>query len=109
MIISYRYFYKDGDLDNYNLIYEVKFNERDMVYKTNKPRDSYIILGLELICGYDYVNPDYSNVQGYVSADHFIDDVQYEQVVCYFITESVENALVENGYEIIDRLPKIYK
>lgn len=43
--------------DNYNLIYEVKFNERDMVYKTNKPRDSYIILGLELICGYDYVNP----------------------------------------------------
>lgn len=94
---------------NDDLIYEVKFNGKDMVYYENKPKNSYIVLGLELVCGWDYVNPDYSDTQGYVSAEHFIDDVQYDNVVCYFVTESVENALEENGYEIIDKLPKIYK
>ena len=71
----------------------------------------YITINLELVAGWDYVNPDYTDVQGWCPADRFVEDVQYEFINQYFLKEGMEEALVENGYtvleEISDNLQKI--
>lgn len=80
-----------------NLIYQVK--SVNMYDNTN-----YLTVDLELVAGYDYVNPDHSDKQGYVSAERFVESVQNESVVVYFLEESVKEVL-EANYEILEKLP----
>ncbi len=94
--------------DDEDLIYEVRIDKRDIVdYGDEK---SYMVVKLDLVCGGDWVEVnDYGGTMGWVSAENFVDDVQFEQVVCYFYTESVLSALEENGFKEIKKLPKIEK
>lgn len=94
--------------DDEMLIYEVRIDKRDIVdYGDEK---SYMVIKLDLVCGSDWVEVnDYGGTMGWISAENFVDDVQFESCVCYFYTESVLSALEENGYKIIKKLPKIEK
>lgn len=95
-------------INDEDLIYEVRIDKRDIVdYGDEK---SYMIIKLDLVCGKDWVEVNsYGGTQGWISAEYFIDEVQFEQVVCYFYEESVINALEENGFKEIKKLPKIEK
>lgn len=63
-------------------------------------------LYLDLVCGYDYVDPDNSSIQGYVPANNFVDEVQHEMVSCDILAESMLKALENDGYRILKTLPK---
>ena len=83
----------------------MKINLKD--YDDDK---SYMIIKLYLICGKDWIEVNsYGGMQGWIPSEHFVDEVQFEQVVCYFYTESVMSALEENGFKEIKKLPKIEK
>lgn len=82
------------------------------IYEVNQPRvlDSRKIslsYALELICGYDYINPDLNDIQGWVSPNMFIDEVQSSDIMVYW-DESLKDRIIEEGYEIIGYLPKIH-
>ena len=87
-------------------------NDDRLIYKVNEydVYDGYISLNynLELVAGYDYINPDENDIQGYVEAINFIEDVQLESVVQYFLEEGLKECLIDNGFEILDKLPKIH-
>lgn len=72
-------------------------------------RQSYLTVNLVLIAGYDYINSDENDIQGYVTASNFVESVQDETVIQYYIVESMKQCLVDNGYEILDKLPVIHK
>lgn len=83
-----------------NLIYEVKsidLHPNAMAY-----------LHLDLVCGYDYVDPDNSDLQGYVDKSNFVEEVQHETISCDFINESLRIAVSLDGYNIRKELPKIH-
>ncbi len=63
-----------------------------------------IHIQLELVAGWDYVNPDENDVQGWCPADRFVEDVQWEMVFQYFLVEGMKEALEENGYTILDEI-----
>lgn len=62
------------------------------------------IYGLTLVCGIDYEDLDnqYNNRQCYVSANNFVDDIQYNEIVAYPLDETITDSLKENGYEITE-------
>ena len=64
---------------------------------------------LELVCGYDYIDPDTSDIQGYVDKSLFVEEVQDETVSCDILTESLLEALNDMGYRVKNELPKIHK
>ena len=80
------------------LVYKVKSME---IY------DGYnsLRLNLALISGWDYVNPDKNDVQGWCPADKFAEDVQDVQEFCYIMEESVTECLESGGYKILEELP----
>lgn len=80
------------------LIYEVTVGNK---------YDDIMELNLTLIGGWDYIDPDFSDTQGYVSSKHFIEDVQHEYCGCSYWNESIKECLKDNGYEILESLPKI--
>lgn len=71
-------------------------------------KNSYSTYSLYLVAGMEYIQPDYNDEEGWVGPDRFIDDVQYDSIVHYFVTESLEDCLADSGYSIIDKLPKIW-
>lgn len=77
----------------------------DFVYRITNGRmeSNYIVWDLELYCGWDYINPDKNDKQGYVSANRFIEEVQNDIVIQYFIKEGLKDCLIENGYELIEK------
>lgn len=85
-----------------NLIYEVvsmdAFSGTDSIH-----------LNLELLGGYDYIDVDYSDVQGYVSKENFTEDLHTTTEVFYFMQESMVECLEENGYTILNKLPVIHE
>lgn len=85
-----------------------KIYEMQLSHTQYKGKNSYSVYHLYLVAGVDYVNPDWSDQQGWVNNERFIEDVQLETFVHYFVVESLEDALAEEGYEIIDDLPKIW-
>ena len=88
-----------------DLIYEIEIDPRNIQLRDKEP---YMIINLELVCGKDWIEVNsYGGTQGWIPSEYFIDNVQFEQVVCYFFTESVEQCLKDNGYNIINKLPKI--
>ena len=94
--------------DDEDLIYEIKIDQRDIVDKGDK--SSYMIIGLDLVCGKDYVDVNsYGGTMGWLPPEYFVEDIQYEQKVCYFYTESVLDILAEEGYTPIKKLPNIQK
>ena len=95
----------DNDVD---LIYEVRIDKRDIVdYGDEK---SYMVIKLDLVCGRDWIEVNsYGGTQGWTPAEYFAENVQFEEVVCYFYEESVIHALEENGFVEIKKLPRIEK
>lgn len=83
-------------------------NEENLVYKVGEfetyGNTDFITWELELVAGLDYVNPDESDIQDWVEADNFIEDVQYEYVTQYFLKEGAEEALEENGYKVVEEI-----
>jgi len=82
-------------------------NGDNMIYKLTDFRqlqDSQIgfLFSLELVAGYDYINPDYNNVQGYVSKENFVEDVHSYDVTFYPLSETLKEALSDNDFEIIN-------
>lgn len=59
---------------------------------------------LRLVCGWDYVDPDNSDVQGWCTADRFTEDVQFESVIQYFFVEGMKEALEANGYTVLEEI-----
>nr|WP_024835437.1 hypothetical protein [Clostridium sp. 12(A)] len=84
----------------------------NLIYKTESiemyDSTSYLTINLILVAGYNYINTDENDIQGYVSASNFVDGVQDETVVQYFMVESMKQCLIDNGYEILDTLPMIH-
>lgn len=85
------------------LVYEIKEFE---VYSNYEAIQIY----LELIAGWDYINPDYNDIQGWCSADRFVEDVQFEIINQYFLKEGMEEALEKNGYTVLNKIvPSLQK
>lgn len=84
-------------------------NEDNLVYrlKSMEMYDGYdsLRLNLVLVCGFDYINPDISDEQGWCPANKFIEDVQDTQEICYIMSESIKECLEVNGYEILEECP----
>jgi len=95
-------------INDEDLIYKVRIDKQDIVdYGDEK---SYMIIKLDLVCGKDWIEVNsYGGTQGWIPPEYFVDEVQFEQVVCYFYEESIINVLEENGFKEIKKLPKIEK
>ncbi len=94
--------------DEEMLIYEVRLDKRDIVDRGDT--SSYMEVKLDLVCGSDWIDVnDYGGTMGWLPSEYFVDEVQYESVICYFYTESIMSALEENGFKEIKKLPKIEK
>lgn len=83
---------------------------KKLVYKVGEfetyGNTEYILINLELVAGWDYVNPDENDVQGWVGAENFVEDIQTEDVTQYFIVEGMKEALEANGYTILEEIDK---
>lgn len=82
-------------------------NEEKMIYKISRYRElQSSTLGftydLDLVAGYDYINPDENDIQGFVEAKNFTDDVQSDILTVYPLSESLGERLEELGYTVID-------
>ena len=93
-------------LENYKF-YVINEDEK-LVYKVGKfetyGNANFITVELELVAGWDYVNPDYNDVQGWVSADRFVEDIQYEYINQYFLEEGMKEALTENDFKVLENI-----
>lgn len=82
--------------------------DEQLVYKVGEfetySNSEAIHIHLELVAGLDYVDPDESDIQDWVPADRFVEDVQFEMVAQYFLKEGMEEALEENGYTILKEI-----
>ena len=89
-------------------------NDDRLIYKVNEydVYDGYISLNynrfIVSLSRLAHLNPDENDIQGYVEAINFIEDVQLESVVQYFLEEGLKECLIDNGFEILDKLPKIH-
>lgn len=86
-----------------SLIYKVEIDSP----RALDSKSPCLLYDLELMCGYDYIDPDWSDIQGWVSPNMFTDGVQSDNVIVYW-DESLKDRLEEEGYEIIERLPRIH-
>ena len=79
-----------------------------LVYKVGEYETFYnhnaLHIHLELVAGWDYVNQDENDVQGWCPAERFVEDVQFEIVSQYFLKEGMEEALQANGYGILEKI-----
>jgi len=80
-----------------NILYAVKFNSF-----VPKESDSYIIWTLVPIAVYDYIDVDYSDVQGWLQEIGYTRELDYEQILQFVYNESLESSLPDFGYEFID-------
>lgn len=62
---------------------------------------------LKLICGFDYINPDNNDIQGWVDASRFTKESQSEDIIVLH-DENLLDRLDEEGFKVLDKLPKIY-
>ena len=84
----------------------VENSESKLIYMVNEfeTYDDYeaIVIHLELVAGWDYINPDENNVQGWCPSENFVEDVQHEIINQYFLSESMKECLEWNDYTILD-------
>ena len=81
-----------------------------MIYKIAERtmrEDGWLDITLKLICGYDYIDVDGSDVEGFVGKDNFVEEAEFEYLSCDIMNESIKEVLEYNGFEIIEKLPKI--
>ena len=83
-------------------------NDEKLVYKVGE-FETYsnceaIHIHLELVAGWDYVNVDYNDVQGWCPAENFVEDIQNEIISQYFLVEGMKEALEENGYTVLENI-----
>lgn len=92
-------------LENYKF-YVV--NGKKLVYKVGEfetyGNANFITIELELVAGWDYVNPDENDIQGFVPADRFVEDVQFEYINQYLLEEGMKEALEANGYTVLENI-----
>jgi isopentenyldiphosphate isomerase len=89
----------------YSPIYVI--NDDKMIYKVasfeqlgaNEHCFSY---NLELVAGHDYINPDHSDAQGFVSKEGFTESVQDDYLTVYPMHESLAERLADEGYSVIN-------
>ncbi len=90
-----------------NKFYVMNEDEK-LVYKVGEYEtfsgSIYLQINLELVAGWDYVNPDENDVQGWCPADRFVEDVQYEWVSQYFLKEGMEEALSASGFDVLENI-----
>ena len=83
-------------------------NEENFVYKVGAfetyGNADFITWELELVAGLDYVNVDESDIQDWVSADNFVEDVQFEYVNQLFLVEGAKEALEYHDYKILEEI-----
>lgn len=93
-----------------NQAFYVLDQKEKMVYKVGEFETNYNSLGihihLELVAGWDYVNPDENDLQGWCKAERFVEDVQDEIIYCNILIESMEEALMENDYIKLENIPQ---
>lgn len=77
------------------LVYQVEM-------KAMQASEFYYLLDLNLVCGWDYVNPDENDTQGYVAPNNFIEEVQNESLTFYPLTETIIERLEEDGYKEVN-------
>ena len=84
--------------------------EDKMIYKLEKEMrvDGWLDLTLELVCGWDYINADENDEQGYVGKEYFVEEAEFEYLSCDIMNESIMQVLNENGLKVIEKLPKIH-
>ena len=79
-----------------------------LVYKVGEYETYYghdaLHIHLELVAGWDYVNPDYNDVQGWCPADRFVEEVQTEIIAQYFLVEGMKESLEANDYTILENI-----
>ena len=84
-------------------------NNDNLVYKCSSMEiydgDKTLRLNLSLVCCWDYINTEESDVQGWCNSDSFAEDVQSKQEICYVMEESIIMCLEANGYEILKECP----
>lgn len=86
-------------------------NEERLIYKVaalELRADGWLNVELEFVCGFDYINADESNAQGYVDKENFIDEVEHEFISCDLMNESLIQALEYHDYKVIEQLPQIH-
>lgn len=82
-----------------------------MIYKVAELKmrtDNWIDITLELVCGWDYIDADGSNAQGFVGKENFVEEAEFEYLSCDIMNESIMQVLKENGYKKINNLPTIH-
>lgn len=86
----------------------VENKENKLVYQVSEYNthydSSYIAINLELVAGWDYVNPDENDVQGWCPANRFVEDVQLEIIPQYFLEEGMKEALEANDYTVLENI-----
>lgn len=80
---------------NADLIYSVSI---EGPYE-NRDGEKYNLVNLYLICGKDYVDAESYDGIAWVDANQWVDDIQFEQLVWYPESESLNDVFEENEYE----------
>lgn len=95
-------------MDRLNIQIFIKDTQNKLIYKVDRYRveSNYIHYSADLVAGWDYVNPDRCNEQGWCKPDRFVADVQSIDLIQYFVNESLTECIESNGYEICQE-PKV--
>lgn len=70
--------------------------------------ESYTMWSLVPIAIYDYVDPDYSDVQGWLQEIPGTGEISYQELTQSICIESLEDVLVDEGFEFVDITDDIY-
>jgi len=87
--------------------------EETMIYKLESfnqmgmSNDFGLSVDMELIAGIEYVNPDYSNAQGWVSKEAFVEHTHDETFTFYPFVETLAEALKEAGFKQLSTIASI--
>lgn len=92
---------------NLNQPIYVRTEDRNFIYKIVSVEElgsmtHCLRYEMELVAGYDYIEPDYNNRQGYITPNMFTESVQYESISVYPLEESLKESLESDGYEVIN-------
>lgn len=101
-MINYNYYSQNGLRGELHVISEDKLIYKVESYRQLDSSEIGYVYNLELVAGYDYINPDYSDMQGYVSKENFVEDIHLEQITFYPMSETLTEALEDNGYKVIN-------
>ncbi|UNA01668.1 putative replicative DNA helicase [Bacillus phage vB_BcgM] len=99
---NYNYYSQNGLRGELHVITENKLIYKVESYRQLESSEIGFLYNLELVAGREYINPDYSDAQGYVSKEAFVENIQLEQITFYPTSETLTEALDDNGYTVIN-------